>query len=262
MPEGDTVHRTARSLAAALDGETLSATDFRVPEFATHDLAGQPVTGSIARGKHLLLRIGSDWTLHTHLKMEGSWHLYRLGTRWRRPAHDARVVLTTPSWQAVGFSLGVVELLARDAEVSAVGHLGPDLLGPDWDAPEAIRRLLAAPDRPIAPALLDQRNLAGIGNMYAAEVLFLSGIDPRTPVGSVTSLDRLVELARSILTANVERAVQSTTGSLVPGRRLWVHLRAAEACRRCGATIRRQMLGPPGRERATYWCPNCQPVAG
>ena len=178
VPEGDTVWRTARSLDRALTGHVLVTSDFRVPEIATVDLSGQHVEATIARGKHLLTRIGADHTLHTHLKMEGSWHLYRPGSRWRRPTHQARVVLATDDWTAVGFSLGVTELVARGEEESVVGHLGPDLLGPDWDEPEALGRLTADPDRPLVEALLDQRNLAGIGNMYAAELCFLAGVPP------------------------------------------------------------------------------------
>ncbi|WP_235735062.1 Fpg/Nei family DNA glycosylase [Nocardioides alcanivorans] len=262
MPEGDTVHRTARRLGAALRGRALTGTDFRVPALATTDLTGEVVVESLARGKHLLLRIGAQWTLHTHLKMEGSWHLLRPGGRWRRPAHEARVVLSTTEWQAVGFALGVVELLARNDEETVVGHLGPDLLGNDWDLDIALGRLAAVPDRPVGQALLDQRNLAGIGNMYLSEVLFLSGVDPRTPTASVPRLADVVELARKVLRANVERDVQTTTGSLARGRRTWVYGRAGRACLRCGSRVEQAMLGPEGRERATYWCPSCQPPWG
>ncbi|HSV39861.1 MAG TPA: DNA-formamidopyrimidine glycosylase family protein, partial [Nocardioidaceae bacterium] len=150
MPEGDTVWRTARHLDQALSGRLLTATDFRVPALATVDLAGLLVTSTEARGKHLLTRIGDAYTLHTHLKMEGSWHLYRPDTAWKRPAHEARVVLTTDELAGVGFSLGITELLDRADEESAVAHLGPDLLGSDWDEDEAIRRLLAEPEVPIA----------------------------------------------------------------------------------------------------------------
>jgi len=254
------VHRTARRLGAALTGSPLTSTDFRVPSLATTDLSGEVVGESLARGKHLLLRLGDDWTLHTHLKMEGAWHLHRPGARWRRPTHEARVVLATADWQAVGFALGVVELLARDDEHDAVGHLGPDLLGPDWDREVALARLAAAPGLPVAQALLDQRNLAGIGNMYAAEVLFLSGVDPRTPVASVPGLPGVVDRARRLLTANVEREVQTTTGSLARGRRMWVYRRAGQRCLRCGTRVEQAMVGAAGRERATYWCPSCQPA--
>jgi endonuclease-8 len=259
VPEGDTVWRTAQSLDRALSGAVLEATDFRVPELATVDLSGRVVRRTLARGKHLLTRIGDEHTLRTHLKMEGSWHLYRTASRWRRPAHEARVVLRTADWHAVGFSLGVVELLARDDEDSAVGHLGPDLLGPDWDPAEAVRHLRSVPERPLVEALLDQRNLAGIGNLYANELCFLAGSHPRSQVSGVSDLDRLVTRAAALLQANKERVEQATTGDLRRGKQNWVYRRDRQACLRCGTRIRVAMTGEPGRERATYWCPACQP---
>jgi endonuclease VIII len=259
VPEGDTVWRTARTLDRALSGHLLTGTDFRVPDLATVDLSGQTVTETVARGKHLLTRIGTH-TLHTHLKMEGAWRVFRPGETWRRPAHQARVVLSTETRQAVGFSLGIVELLPRDREDEAVGHLGPDLLGPDWDEAEAVRRLLATPQRPIGDALLDQRNLAGIGNMYKAELCFIAGVHPATAVDKVPDVLRMVRRARAMLELNKERAEQTTTGDLRRGARMWVYRRDRESCRRCGTRIRVEMQGDEGRERATYWCPSCQPL--
>jgi endonuclease-8 len=262
VPEGDTVYRTARRLERALSGHDLVRSDFRVPQLATTDLAGSTVTETISRGKHLLTRIAADddrWTLHTHLKMEGSWRVFRADERWDRPAHQARVVLATAERQAVGFSLGIVELLPTAEEHSVVGHLGPDLLGPDWDESEALRRLLAEPARPVGPALLDQTNLAGIGNMYAAELCFVSGVHPLTPVGEVPDLTRMVRRAKQMLELNKTRATQSTTGDL--REPMWVYRRDQAPCRRCGTTIRVEMTGGAGRERATYWCPSCQPAA-
>ena len=256
MPEGDTVWRAARHLDQTLTGQLLTETDFRVPAYATLDLAGRPVVGTASRGKHLLTRIGEEHTLHTHLRMEGSWHLYRPGTRWRRPAHQARVVLRTGEWVAVGFSLGITEVLRRDEEEDVVGHLGPDLLGPDWDEDEAVRRLLGDPARPVGPALLDQRNLAGIGNMYMAELCFLAGVDPATPVGAVPDVWRLVRRAKQVLEVNKERIEQATTGDLRRGRTHWVYPRAGQPCRRCGTRIRTADLA--GRE--AFWCPRCQPL--
>jgi endonuclease-8 len=255
VPEGDTVWRTARHLDRVLSGHALVTTDFRVPELATTDLTGRTVDTTVSRGKHLLTRIG-DVTLHTHLKMEGAWHLYRDGTPWRRPAHEVRVVLGVDGWSAVGFALGVVELVARDAEETVVGHLGPDLLGPDWDLDRALANLRSDPERPIGEALLDQRNLAGIGNIYRNELCFLAGVQPTRPTGEVPALDRLVTRAKAILEANKERTEQSTTGDLRPGRRTWVH--DQRRCRRCGSPVRRFELGPPGRTRTAYACPGCQ----
>ena len=261
MPEGDTVYRAARKLDRALGGLVLTRTDFRVPQLATVDLAGGTVTGTTSRGKHLLTRIDAErqWTLHTHLKMEGTWQVYRAGQRWQRPAHTARVVLGTEPRTAVGFSLGIVELVPREAEADVVGHLGPDLLGPDWDPEEAVRRLAAEPERPVTDALLDQRNLAGIGTMYAAELCFLFGLHPETPVGRVPDLQRLVRRAHQLLDANKERALQTTTGDLRPRERLYAHRRDRSPCRRCGTPIAVTMRGPADRQRAAYWCPSCQP---
>ena len=262
MPEGDTVHRAAAALDRALTGRTLTLTDFRVPALATVDLTGGTPIRTLARGKHLITRIDHEqaWTLHTHLKMEGSWHLYAGAQKWRRPVEQARVVLGVEGRTAVGFSLGIVELVPRHAEADLTAHLGPDLLGPDWDEATALARLAAAPDRPVGEALLDQTNLAGIGNMYMAELCFTSGIHPTTAVSDVPDLPRLVRRARLMLEANKARAIQSTTGDLRPRERMWVYRRDKSPCRRCGTPIRVAMVGPLERQRAAYWCPSCQPV--
>ena len=261
MPEGDTVWRAARLLDRALSGQDLTATDFRVPAFATWDLSGARVSETVSRGKHLLTRIDADssWTLHTHLKMEGGWRVLEPGRRWPRPAHTARVVLKTTNTVAVGFSLGIVEVVPRDRESDVVGHLGPDLLGPDWDPDEAVRRLSEQPDRAIKEALLDQTRLAGIGNMYAAELCFVAGVAPETPVADVSDVRRLVDRAHQMLEVNSRRAQQSTTGDLVRGRQFWVYDRAGRPCRRCGTVIVTATFGPSTQERLTYWCPRCQP---
>lgn len=277
MPEGDTVWRAARLLDQRLGGAVLRAADLRVPALAGVDLAGWTVTGTVAAGKHLLTRLrppgGSSEppaTLHTHLRMEGAWRVLRHGERWPRPAHQARVVLRTEHWQAVGFSLGVVELLPTRDEADVVGHLGPDLLGTGWDddaAAEAVQRLRRDPDAPLVAALLDQRNLAGIGNMYAAELAFTAGRHPLTPVSALppAELRRLVDRARRMLLLNKERPVQSTTGDLRAGERTWVYRRDRRPCRRCGTPVAVAMRddhdggGRLRGERATYWCPRCQP---
>ena len=265
MPEGDTVYRAARLLDRSLSGQVLRRTDFRVPQHATADLSGGTVRETVSRGKHLLTRIdggpdGGEWTLHTHLKMEGAWRVLEHGRRWPRPAGQARVVLETEARVAVGFSLGIVELVPRSREDDLVAHLGPDLLGPGWDEDDALRRLLEDPNRPVGEALLDQTRLAGIGNMYMAELCFVSGVHPRTPVGDVPGLPRLVRRAKQMLELNKERATQSTTGDLRERQRMWVYRRDKSPCRRCGTPIRVAMVGPPERQRAAYWCPSCQPA--
>src|SRR3954469_17386363 len=148
MPEGDTVWRTARHLHEALAGRILTRTDFRVPAFATVDLRGEVVDEVVSHGKHLLIRT-PEHSIHSHLKMEGAWHVYRLGSSWRRPGHSARAVLENDEWQAVGYSLGILEVVDRDREDEVIGHLGPDLLGPSWDLDDAVARTAADPDRPV-----------------------------------------------------------------------------------------------------------------
>lgn len=263
MPEGDTVHRAARRLNEVLAGREVTRCDIRVPAFATADLSRQRVHEIVAIGKHLLMRIG-ETTVHSHLKMEGSWHLYRPGSTWRRPAFEARMVLEVgalgddPGWQAVGFALGELELVSTRDEQSVVGHLGPDPLGPSFDRDEALRRLVADPDRPIGLALLDQRAVAGLGNDYRNEVLFLRGILPETPIGQ-TDAAAVLDLAVRLIRANRDRVERVTTGDARRGRRLWVAHRENEPCRRCGTRIRMGHLGDDAlTERQTFVCPRCQ----
>jgi endonuclease VIII len=257
MPEGDVVWRTARELDRALAGRVLVRSDFRVPRFATTDLRGRSVTRALSRGKHLLVRVDGDITVHSHLRMDGSWRIGRVSAYPLRD-HRIRLVLANEQWQAVGYRLGVVEVLRTSRENEAVGHLGPDLLGPDWDEDEAVRRLTADPSRAIGEALLDQRNLAGIGNLYKAETLFLRGIGPWQPVGSAGDLTALVRLARRLLEANKDRIGQVTTGNTARGEQTWVYGRAGQPCRRCGTAIRRADQGEVLEERITFWCPSCQ----
>jgi len=257
VPEGDTVWQTARRLHEALAGRVLTRSDVRVPRYATTNLAGRAVTEVAARGKHLLIRVDGGITVHTHLRMDGSWRV-RPARERIGGSHRIRLVLANDTWQAVGYQLGIVEVLPTAREASVVGHLGPDLLGPDWDPAEAARRLRAAPARAIGEALLDQRNLAGIGNLYKAEVLFLRGVDPWRPVGEVTGLDALVTTAQRLMDANKERFSQVTTGVRRPGEQTWVYGRAGRPCRRCGTPIRAAAQGGDTTERITFWCPHCQ----
>ena len=259
MPEGDTVYRSAKNLNAALAGQLVTRFDLRVPAFATLDLTGNEIEGVVSRGKHLLMRVGA-YSIHSHLKMEGSWHLYLPRTPWKRPAFEARAIIGTESWVAVGFALGTLDVVARTDEQSVVGHLGPDLLGADWDAGEAHRRLLANPESPAFVAVLDQRNLAGIGNEYANELLFLRGVHPATHISDIADLDTMLATAYRLLHANKNRAVRSTTGDLRAKRTSWVYGRAGEPCRRCGTRIDTGQLGPTALiQRDAYWCRHCQP---
>ncbi|MFL6025707.1 MAG: Fpg/Nei family DNA glycosylase [Friedmanniella sp.] len=261
MPEGDTVWRSCQRLNAALAGQLLTRAEFRVPQLATTDLTGVGVREVVSRGKHQLFRFSNDQTLHTHFRMDGTWRLFSRGRPWSGGQEfQIRAVLATAQHDAVGYRLPVVELLPSAEEHTVVGHLGPDLLGPDWDADEAVHRLAAQPDRTIGEALLDQRNLAGIGTLYRAELLFLQGIHPRMPVGRVANLRRLVQRAQLLLHANRWRLEQSTTGDLRRGRSHYVFERAGEPCRRCRTRILTEEFGPRGQERRSYWCPHCQPA--
>jgi endonuclease-8 len=204
--------------------------------------------------------------------------VYKLGSPWRSPGFQARVVLETSRWQAVGFRLGSLDVVPRDQEDTLVGRLGPDLLGSDWDAAVAIARITDSPEIPIGEALLDQRNLAGIGNLYKAETLFLLGVHPQTPVGEVDVLPQLVDKAHRLLVVNKDNPEQTTTGNTRRGQRHWVYRREGQPCRRCGTPIASETFATardrardggamsgvdnPSQARVTYWCPTCQPAPG
>lgn len=259
MPEGDTVWQTATRLHDALAGQTLTRSDLRVPRFATADLTGRTVLDVTPRGKHLLTRIEGGLTLHSHLKMDGSWKVYANGRRWTGgPAHQIRAILGNADRTAVGYRLPILELLRTSDEERVVGHLGPDLLGPDWDADRALTNLLSDPARPLGEALLDQRNLAGIGNVYKSELCFLLGVTPWLPVGALPAdrAAKLPALAKKLLEANRDRPVRTTTGRHGPD--LFVYGRARIPCLRCHTPVRLANQGDGSRERPTYWCPTCQ----
>lgn len=234
MPEGDTVYALARRLRAALDGRALSVGELRVPQHATDDLAGRVVLEHVTHGKHLLTRLSGDLTVHTHLKMTGSWTISGAG-RWlpRAVMPDVRVILRTDGPAAYGVKLPVVDLLRTRDERDVIGHLGPDPLREDWDPAEAARRLAAA-DRPLVAALLDQRCVAGFGNLWANELCFLRGHNPWTPVADV-DVDALLRLGARALrhSATVPGAMQVTTGVRRKGDQHWVAGRAGRPA--CGA---------------------------
>jgi endonuclease-8 len=250
MPEGDTVFHTAETLRRALVGRTLTHCDVRVPRFATVDLTGRVVDEVCSRGKHLFIRVGPA-SIHSHLKMDGSW---RVTSQAKRADHRVRIILEASDIRAVGIDLGVLEILDRAHDGDVVEHLGPDLLGDDWDPKVAAANLTARPDRPIAEALLDQRVLAGIGNVYCNELCFVSGHLPTAPVSAVTDPYRLVSRARDMLWANRFRWNRCTTGDTRTGRQLWVYGRAGQSCRRCRTPINYDDRG----DRVAYWCPACQ----
>jgi endonuclease-8 len=258
VPEGDTLHRTAAGLRPYLVGRTVTAARTggpgAVPQIER--VVGKEIRSVEALGKNLLIRFDGDLELRTHLRMNGSWHRYRPGERWRRPPSRARLVLEVPGAVAVCFDAPVVELFEERAEAlhPSLGSLGPDLLAPDFDAAEAVRRL-RAPERrdfSISAALLDQRALAGIGNIWRNETLFAERVDPLARVADLDddTLRRLVATARHLLTASA---------GITPGRaaRMRVYRRTARPCPRCGTAIRSDQLSGEN-PRTTYWCPTCQ----
>jgi endonuclease VIII len=271
VPEGDSVWKLARRLDRQLAGRTVLRSDFRTPRLATRDVSGRTVAGHATHGKHLLTRLGGlndspPVTLHSHLRMDGSWTTTGPGKRLpARVMADVRLVLALDDGQTThGIKLHDLELVPTADESGLVGHLGPDPLRDDWDADEAVRRLSADPTVPLVSALLDQRLVAGLGNLWANELAFLTGVSPWTPVGDV-DVRRLVERAATMLhhSATVPQAYQVTTGSMWPGTDHWVTGRQRRGCLRCGTAVRvvAEIPGDAGNRR-TWWCPRCQPGPG
>ena len=274
MPEGDTLHRTAKSLRDVLLGREVTAARGRPDGVALERVAGSRVDRVEAVGKHLLIGFTSGATLHTHLRMHGSWHRYRPGEAWRRSRSRAVAVIEVPGAVAVCFDAPTVELIDTRALAlhPTLRALGPDLSTPDADKDEVLR-LLRAPERagmPVGDALLDQTAGAGLGNVYRSEVCFIERIDPMTPVSELSDaeLGRLVATSTRLLQANLDGgarvtmpdALGSQPGAGGPrrlGEQLWVYGRAGRACRRCGTKIRMRRSGDLAR--SVYWCPACQP---
>lgn len=270
MPEGDTIHRAAAVLDRALAGRTVlrfeSVLARLIRADADYTIRGRTIERAQARGKHLLIRFSGDLVLRTHMRMHGAWHLYRPGERWQRPRRDMRILLATDAFEAVAFNVPVAELdTAREIE-RGLAALGPDVLDDRFDAEEAAARIAERPATAIADALLDQRTLAGVGNVYKSEALFAAGINPFTRVADLTADDlvRIATIVRRLMRANAPssdgalppRAGRTTTGRLDPSARLWVYGRTGEPCRRCGRPIQRRAQGADAR--ATYWCARCQ----
>lgn len=258
MPEGDTVFQTAHRLNSELAGKLLVRGELRHPRLSTVDLTGRLALGARSVGKHLFVRFDRDLSLHNHLGMDGSWRFYRPGAGVN---HQARVVLGTETTTAVGLNLHQLSLVPTPEEHRLVDHLGPDLLDPGWSdehAAEAVARLKAMPDKEIGVALLEQRALAGIGNVYKSEVCFLLGVSPWTRVSEV-DIERAVELGRELLLRNANRPARNTTGDPRRDRTLWVYGRTRTGCLRCGGRVLAASQGEELRERVTYHCPHCQP---
>lgn len=266
MPEGDTIHRAAGRLRPALVGATLR--HFVAPRLqGDRPRPGTRIDDVEAVGKHLLVHFQGGLTLQTHMRMTGSWHLYRPGERWRKPPHLMRALVEVDDWLAVCFSAPVVRTYRRDAPggplgrgVDPVAHLGPDLCRDDLtpaDIDDCVARMASSTgsDAEVKSVLLDQRVAAGVGNVYASEVLFACGIDPFAPVAALPPEARrlLVETASRLLRANLDSGPRETVGG-----GLAVYGRQRQPCRRCGTPIRMRRQG--NQARSTYWCPTCQPA--
>lgn len=262
MPEGDTVWRTARRLHQALSGQLLTTSDLRWPSLATTDLSGARTLEVVSRGKHILHRLDSGLTLHSHLRMDGQWRVQEASalarSRLTNPA--IRAIVGSAQWGAIGSRLGMLDVVGSAEEGLLVGHLGPDVLGPDWDLERAIQNLRRPGNATIGAALLDQRNLAGVGTFYASESLFIERIDPWSSVESLTEtvVERVVRRAHRLLDVNRHHAVQTTTGVSRRGQSAYVHSRSGQPCRRCGGGVRVAMIGVAPQDRTMFYCPRCQ----
>jgi endonuclease-8 len=273
MPEGDTIFRAAKTVQTYMSGHVVTRFESMYPAVnrvaEDHPIVGRTIESVSARGKHLLFKFSGDLVLRTHMRMNGSWHIYPAGARWHRPARDMRVLVCTAKACGVGFNVPVAELLtAADLlRHSQIRSLGQDLLSDSFDHEEAVRRMRHRAADPIADVLLNQRVMAGIGNVFKSEVLFLAAVHPFAAAASLTDaeLRRIVDIAREQLAASVMTRSQTlslatgrrTTRSLNPNENLWVYSRGGRPCRKCGAAIRSRKTGLDAR--VTYWCPSCQP---
>jgi len=274
MPEGDTIFRAARTLDRALQGRTVLRFESVFPHLTRvdHDspVRGRSVESATARGKHVLIAFSGGLVLRTHMRMKGSWHLYRPGERWQRPGSDMRIVIGTDAFEAVAFSVPVAEFIRSDTlpRNPTLQELGPDLLATDFDPAEAVSRIHARGDMEIADALLDQHALAGIGNVFKSETLFLARVNPFRRVADLpqSAVIEAVDIATKLLRANATGALTGITtysglrglrSGADPAERRWVYGRAGKPCRRCGTLIAMRKQGPFAR--STYWCERCQP---
>jgi endonuclease-8 len=261
VPEGDTVHRTADRLDAALRDAVLERAELRWPTVPHVDLSGSRTLEVVARGKHLLHRFDTGTTLHTHLRMEGQWRVEHPGPATERALrrHDLRAALLTGQWSALGLRLGMLDLVPTAREFELVGHLGPDVLGPDWDAPAAAARVTASAAL-IGDTLLDQRVLAGVGTFWASEILFIERVLPWTPAGDLDHelVLAMLERLHRLMAAARRTGWQASTGIRRSGEEAYVHARSGRPCRRCGDTVRVANTGAAPRQRTLFSCPTCQ----
>jgi endonuclease VIII len=265
VPEGDTIFQTAAALRPLLVGQPVLAARAKTPGPAIERVVGSHVTSVEPLGKHMVIRFDNGLALHTHLRMAGTWHRYAPGERWRIAAWKARVVLEVPDHVIVCFNAPVAELMdERALDLHPALHaLGPDLISDRFDAAEAFRRLRERPDVEIAEALLDQRAMAGVGNVFKSEILFIEGVNPWTAVASIDDdkLRKLIATAHRLLVENARPGQPhrvTTRGDPAARGSLWVYGRANRPCVRCRTPIRSARQGE--LNRPTYWCPRCQPA--
>jgi len=266
MPEGDTIYRAARTLHAALAGRRVTRFETVFPQLTRVDhqapLAGRTVESVAAEGKNLLMHFSGDLHLRTHMRMHGSWHIYKPGERWRKRSSEMRIVLATEEWIAVAFNVPVAEFHDGDslARQDDLVHIGPDFLGETFDYDEALRRIRRLPEEEIANVLLNQRVVAGIGNEYKSELLYMANTNPFAAVSELSDdlLRKILELSRKVMIANVTKRTPGrvTTFSLDRSQPQYVYGRGGKPCRRCGTPVRYAKQGKDAR--GTYWCAKCQ----
>jgi endonuclease-8 len=267
MPEGDTVWLAAKRMNQALAGQRVTAFELRTPALALVDLTGALVESVVPVGKHMLTRFIDDVegriTLHSHFRMDGSWRLSRPRAPRGGPGHQIRAIIDNATWQATGLRLHDLSLVPTEQEDRVIGHLGPDILAENWDGSglaESVARIEADPALPIGEAVLDQRLVAGIGNLYKGETLFLERVNPWRPTGDV-DVPKLLRTAHRLMRVNRDHPEQSTTGRTARGETHWVYARGGQPCLRCRTPISTSYQGRPPQQRITFWCPTCQPGA-
>jgi len=257
MPEGDTIHRAANRIRPVLAGgvpqEILTPQARHRADRWPERLEGRAVESVDAHGKHLFLRFAGGETIHSHLRMTGSWGVYRSGERWRRAPRRAWLILRAEGSDVVQFDGPVLELLS-DSRARAdprLAGLGQDVIGPDFDARRFLARLREGdPTRPIGDAILDQRTLAGIGNLWKAESCFAAAVDPWRATAEVRDAEALeiVAFAREQMAVSVREGLSARPRA--------VYRRGGRPCPRCGTPIRQR--GQWENNRLTFWCPGCQ----
>jgi endonuclease VIII len=255
MPEGDTIFRAARTLNTALAGKTVTRFETVLAQLARVDdqepIAGRKIEQVVPHGKHLIIDFSGGLHLRTHMRMNGSWHIYRAGERWKKPRRDMRVVIATEEWVAVAFNIPVAEFLDDRALVRQkdLRHIGPDVLGDTFDVDEAFRRVRARPDAEIADVLLNQRVVSGIGNIWKSETLFACRVNPFARVADLTD-----EQVTCLLTT--ARELMQRSANADQRNDIKVYSRGGESCRVCKTPIASKKQGIDAR--LTYWCPKCQ----